>query len=53
MNEHVEFVPMETEADCIASFALMQQLRPHLTDAISFRKVPAAVKAHMEHGNHE
>lgn len=36
MNEHVEFVQMETEADLIASFAVMQQLRPHLTDATAF-----------------
>ena len=36
MNEHVEFVQMETEADCVASFAVMQQLRPHLTDAKAF-----------------
>lgn len=36
MNEHVEFVQMETEADCLASFAVMQQLRPHLSDATSF-----------------
>ncbi|WP_016969420.1 GNAT family N-acetyltransferase [Pseudomonas tolaasii] len=33
MNESVEFVHMGTEADCIASFAVMQQLRPHLKDA--------------------
>ncbi|MDR9875610.1 GNAT family N-acetyltransferase [Pseudomonas allii] len=36
MNEHVEFVQMETEADCLASFAVMQQLRPHLSDATAF-----------------
>lgn len=36
MNESVEFVHMDTEADCIASFAVMQQLRPHLKDASSF-----------------
>lgn len=38
MNEHVKFTPMETEADCLASFAVMQQLRPHLTDAPAFAK---------------
>lgn len=36
MNEQVEFVQMQTEADCLASFAVMQQLRPHLTDASAF-----------------
>ncbi|OPA87373.1 GNAT family N-acetyltransferase [Pseudomonas fluorescens] len=36
MNDPVEFVHLETEADCITSFAVMQQLRPHLTDAASF-----------------
>ncbi|AJP52162.1 MULTISPECIES: GNAT family N-acetyltransferase [Pseudomonas] len=36
MNEHVEFAQMETQADLIASFAVMQQLRPHLTDATAF-----------------
>ncbi|ARB25922.1 GNAT family N-acetyltransferase [Pseudomonas tolaasii] len=36
MNESVEFVHMGTEADCIASFAVMQQLRPHLKDATGF-----------------
>ncbi|OPB02589.1 GNAT family N-acetyltransferase [Pseudomonas fluorescens] len=49
MNEHVEFVPMETEADCIASFALMQQLRPHLTDAISFAE---QVQRQRQNGYH-
>ncbi|WP_339540864.1 GNAT family N-acetyltransferase [Pseudomonas sp. RA_5y_Pfl1_P24] len=36
MNEHVECVQMETQADFIACFAVMQQLRPHLTDATAF-----------------
>lgn len=36
MNEQVEFVTVEAQADCIASFAVMQQLRPHLTDAVRF-----------------
>lgn len=36
MHESVEFVHMGTEADCIASFAVMQQLRPHLKDATGF-----------------
>ncbi|XVJ45650.1 N-acetyltransferase family protein [Pseudomonas sp. UBT] len=49
MNEHVELVPMETEADCIASFALMQQLRPHLTDAISFAE---QVQRQRQNGYH-
>ncbi|MFL1545575.1 N-acetyltransferase family protein [Pseudomonas sp. O39] len=49
MNEHVEFAPMETEADCIASFALMQQLRPHLTDAISFAE---QVQRQRQNGYH-
>ncbi|OAE10949.1 GCN5 family acetyltransferase [Pseudomonas simiae] len=49
MNEHVEFVPMETEADCIASFTLMQQLRPHLTDAISFAE---QVQRQRQNGYH-
>ncbi|WP_395607598.1 GNAT family N-acetyltransferase [Pseudomonas sp. B22129] len=36
MNDHVEFVHLETAADYIDSFTVMQQLRPHLTDALSF-----------------
>ncbi|WP_426133138.1 GNAT family N-acetyltransferase [Pseudomonas sp. PWP3-1b2] len=36
MNDAVEFVHIETDADCLASFAVMQQLRPHLTDATGF-----------------
>ncbi|WP_338477202.1 GNAT family N-acetyltransferase [Pseudomonas khavaziana] len=36
MNEHVEFQLMETVADCMASFDIMRQLRPHLTDAHAF-----------------
>ena len=35
-NEPIEFALVETETDCLASFAVMQQLRPHLTDAASF-----------------
>ena len=37
-------------ADLTLAIALMNALN---RVAISFRKVPAAVKAHMEHGNHE
>src|SRR5450830_2026582 len=40
---------MEPEADCIASFALMQQLRPHLTDAISFAE---QVQRQRQNGYH-
>ncbi|QOQ77111.1 GNAT family N-acetyltransferase [Pseudomonas poae] len=36
MNDHVEFVQMETKADYLECFAVMQQLRPHLTDAPAF-----------------
>jgi ribosomal protein S18 acetylase RimI-like enzyme len=36
MNEHVEFAHVETATDLIASFAVMQQLRPHLSDATAF-----------------
>ncbi|PIB42225.1 GCN5 family acetyltransferase [Pseudomonas sp. 2822-15] len=48
-NEHVEFALMETEADCIASFAVMQQLRPHLNDAAHFA---AQVQRQRQHGYH-
>ncbi|MDQ0704199.1 ribosomal protein S18 acetylase RimI-like enzyme [Pseudomonas sp. W3I7] len=48
-NEHVEFALMETEADCIASFAVMQQLRPHLADAARFA---AQVQRQRRHGYH-
>ncbi|KWU52383.1 GNAT family N-acetyltransferase [Pseudomonas palleroniana] len=49
MNEQVEFVPMQTEADCIASFAVMQQLRPHLTDAVTFAE---QVQRQQQNGYH-
>lgn len=49
MNEHVEFQLMETEADCIASFPIMQQLRPHLTDASAFA---AQIQRQRENGYH-
>ena len=49
MNEHVEFQLMETEGDCIASFPIMQQLRPHLTDASAFA---AQIQRQRENGYH-
>ncbi|AVE03553.1 GNAT family N-acetyltransferase [Pseudomonas palleroniana] len=49
MNEQVEFVPMQTEADCIASFAVMQQLRPHLKDAVTFAE---QVQRQQQNGYH-
>ncbi|MGY2376301.1 N-acetyltransferase family protein [Pseudomonas sp. SDO524_S393] len=49
MNEQVEFVLMDSDADCIASFAVMQQLRPHLTDAAAFA---AQVQRQQQNGYH-
>ncbi|NVZ58935.1 GNAT family N-acetyltransferase [Pseudomonas sp. OE 28.3] len=48
-NEPIEFALMETETDCLASFAVMQQLRPHLTDAASFA---AQVQRQRQNGYH-
>ncbi|WP_448651052.1 GNAT family N-acetyltransferase [Pseudomonas fluorescens] len=49
MNDHAEFVQMETEADYLESFAVMQQLRPHLTDAAAFAE---QIHRQREHGYH-
>ena len=49
MHDPVEFVPMDSAADCIASFAVMQQLRPHLTDAEAFA---AQVQRQRQQGYH-
>ena len=49
MNEHVEFVPMQTQAECIESFAMMQQLRPHLTDAAAFAE---QIRRQQQNGYH-
>ncbi|MFL1504110.1 GNAT family N-acetyltransferase [Pseudomonas sp. O64] len=49
MNEHVEFVPMQTQAECIESFAVMQQLRPHLTDAAAFAE---QIQRQQQNGYH-
>lgn len=38
MNDHVEFVHIETDADCRACFAVMQQLRPMLSDPQAFTR---------------
>ena len=48
-NEPIEFALVETETDCLASFAVMQQLRPHLTDAASFA---AQVQRQRQNGYH-
>lgn len=48
-NEPIEFALMETEADCVASFTVMQQLRPHLSDAASFA---AQVQRQRQSGYH-
>ena len=49
MNELVEFVPMRTHADYLESFAVMQQLRPHLTDAVAFAE---QIQRQRENGYH-
>lgn len=49
MNEHVEFQLMETVADCMVSFDIMRQLRPHLTDASAFA---GQVQRQRENGYH-
>ncbi|MBJ2283561.1 GNAT family N-acetyltransferase [Pseudomonas haemolytica] len=49
MNEHVEFHLMDTEADYLAAFATMQQLRPHLTDATAFA---AQIQRQRQNGYH-
>ncbi len=49
MHEHVEFVPMLTHADYLESFAVMQQLRPHLTDAAAFAE---QIQRQRENGYH-
>jgi len=36
MNDSVEFVSIESSADCLACFEVMKQLRPHLSDGPSF-----------------
>ncbi|NWA70285.1 GNAT family N-acetyltransferase [Pseudomonas reactans] len=36
MNDHIELTHLESKADLIASFPVMHQLRPHLTDAPAF-----------------
>ncbi|MDQ0667922.1 MULTISPECIES: GNAT family N-acetyltransferase [unclassified Pseudomonas] len=36
MNDSVEFVHIESDADCLACFAVMQQLRPKLEDPHAF-----------------
>ncbi|MDR9750259.1 GNAT family N-acetyltransferase [Pseudomonas sp. SZMC_28357] len=38
MSEPIEFVRMESEQQCLACFAVMKQLRPHLTDATEFAR---------------
>lgn len=49
MNELVEFVPMRTHADYLESFAVMQQLRPHLADAVAFAE---QIQRQRENGYH-
>ena len=49
MHEHVDFVPVESDADCLASFQVMQQLRPHLTDATAF---VAQIQRQRQNGYH-
>lgn len=49
MNELVEFVPMRTHADYLESFAVMQQLRPHLTHAVAFAE---QIQRQRENGYH-
>jgi ribosomal protein S18 acetylase RimI-like enzyme len=47
MNDHVEFVQIESDQDCMACFAVMKELRPHLTDARAFTH---QVQRQFEHG---
>jgi len=47
MNDRLEFVQIESDEDCMACFAVMKELRPHLSDALAFTR---QVQRQFEHG---